>query len=114
VCRPPPSPTPPPTHIHHPTTLRCHIDENTALVIDEAAEILVWSDADITAWQDLLGHDIVTALNRAIDRTPSIKFQDFLQGQITPLTSGGDLKHYFLSKSDQFLYENRQGACEGK
>lgn len=61
-------------------------------------------DRDLT----LLGHDIVTALNRAIDRTPSVKFQDFLQGAITALTSGGDLKEYFLTKSEQYLHENRQ------
>lgn len=57
---------------------------------------------------NLLGHDIVTALYRAVERTPSQKFQDFLQGAITALTSGGDLTEYFLSKSDQYLYENRQ------
>jgi archaeal flagellar protein FlaJ len=57
---------------------------------------------------NLLGLDIVTALNHAIDRSPSIKFQDFLQGAITALTSGGDLKDYFLQKSEQFLFENRQ------
>jgi len=56
----------------------------------------------------LLGLDVVTALNRATDRTPSIKFQDFLQGAITALTSGGDLKTYFLTKAEQFMYENRQ------
>ena len=61
-------------------------------------------DRDLT----LLGHDIVTALGRAIDRTPSVKFQDFLQGAITALTSGGDLKAYFLNKSEQYLHENRQ------
>lgn len=57
---------------------------------------------------NLIGLDIVTALNQAIDRTPSIKFQDFLQGAITALTSGGDLQRYFMQKSEQFLYENRQ------
>ncbi len=57
---------------------------------------------------NLLGLDVVTALNEAIDRTPSIKFQDFLQGTITALTSGGDLKAYFLGKAEQYLFENRQ------
>lgn len=56
----------------------------------------------------LLGTDIVSALTRAIDRSPSAKFQDLLQGAITTLTSGGDLKTYFIHKADQFMYENRQ------
>lgn len=57
---------------------------------------------------DLLGCDIMTALAKASDRTPSQKFQDFLQGAITVLGSGGDLQEYFLGKSNQFLADNRQ------
>lgn len=63
-----------------------------------------WIVRDLT----LLGLDLVTALTRAADRTPSMKFQDVLQGAITALTSGGDLKQYFLQKSEQFMLENRQ------
>lgn len=57
---------------------------------------------------NLFGKDVITALSSAIDRTPSIKFQDLMQGAITTLTSGGNLKDYFLSKSEQFMYDNRQ------
>lgn len=57
---------------------------------------------------ELFGKDIVTALNAAVDRSPSVNFQDFLQGAVAALTSGGDLKSYFLSKAEQFMYENRQ------
>lgn len=63
-----------------------------------------WISRDL----ELLGTDIVTALSRAIDRSPSARFQDLLQGAITTLTSGGSLKGYFQVKSEQFLYENRQ------
>lgn len=62
----------------------------------------------ITRDVQLLGMDIVTALARAIERSSSAKFQDLLQGVITALTSGGDLKTYFANKSEQFIYENRQ------
>jgi flagellar protein FlaJ len=62
----------------------------------------------ITRDVNLLGMDIVTALSRAIERSSSEKFQDLLQGAITALTSGGDLRTYFYNKADQFLYENRQ------
>lgn len=54
------------------------------------------------------GKDIVTALKRAQDRSPSVKFQEFLQGAITTITSGGDLKAYFLEKAERYQWENRQ------
>ena len=57
---------------------------------------------------ELLGKDVITALGDAIDRSPSMRFQDLMQGAITTLSSGGDLKSYFLAKSEQFLYDNRQ------
>ncbi len=57
---------------------------------------------------DVLGHDLITALTDAIDRSPSIKFQDLIQGAITAMSSGGDLKDYFQTKSEQFMFENRQ------
>jgi len=62
----------------------------------------------ITRDVDLLGMDIVTALGRAVDRSSSEKMQDMLQGAITALTSGGDLKTYFANKAEQYLYDNRQ------
>lgn len=54
------------------------------------------------------GKDIVTALRRAIDRTPSLKFQDLLNGAITTVTSGGDLTAYFRAKATRLQWENRQ------
>ncbi|HVL49054.1 MAG TPA: type II secretion system F family protein [Candidatus Thermoplasmatota archaeon] len=54
------------------------------------------------------GRDAVTAMKRAIRRTPSDKFAEFLQGAITTLTSGGDLQHYFTSKAQRYMWENRQ------
>ena len=70
----------------------------------EVAKEAQWITRDVR----LLGTDIVGALQRAIDRSPSAKFQDFLQGTVTTLTSGGDIKAYFQGKADQFIYENRQ------
>jgi flagellar protein FlaJ len=54
------------------------------------------------------GRDSVTAMKRAIDRSPSDKFQEFLQGAITTVTSGGNLQLYFAGKADRFMWENRQ------
>ncbi|MHB8634171.1 MAG: type II secretion system F family protein [Thermoplasmatota archaeon] len=53
------------------------------------------------------GIDIVTALRRAIDRSPSVKFQELLQGAITTITSGGDLTSYFRQKANRYQWENR-------
>lgn len=54
------------------------------------------------------GRDSVTAMKRAIRRTPSEKWSEFLQGAITTVTSGGDLQSYFSSKADRYMWENRQ------
>ncbi len=53
------------------------------------------------------GKDIVTALRRAIDRSPSVKFVELLQGAITTVTSGGDLTAYFRQKAARYQWENR-------
>ena len=53
------------------------------------------------------GKDIVTALRRAIERCPSVKFQEMLQGGITTITSGGDLTAYFRQKAARYQWENR-------
>lgn len=54
------------------------------------------------------GKDSVTAMKRAIERSPSDKWQEFLQGAITTVTSGGNLQLYFASKAERFMWENRQ------
>jgi archaeal flagellar protein FlaJ len=59
----------------------------------------------ITRDTELLGNDILTAISNAAQRTPSTRFQEFLQGVVTTSTSGGQLKPYFLSKASQFEKE---------
>lgn len=59
----------------------------------------------ITRDTELLGTDILTAISKAAQRTPSTKFQEFLQGVVTTSTSGGQLKPYFLQKAEQFEKE---------
>jgi archaeal flagellar protein FlaJ len=55
-----------------------------------------------------LGVDLRSAFRMAIDRTPSKKMASLLQGAITTLSTGEKLGGYFLAKSKQFAYENRQ------
>jgi flagellar protein FlaJ len=67
--------------------------------------------ADEAAWitrdTELLGVDILTAIRDGAGRTPSKRFQDFLQGVVTTATSGGQLKPYFLAKAEQYERENK-------
>lgn len=70
-------------------------------VYGEIKEEAAW----ITRDTELLGVDILSAIRKAAQRTPSSKFQDFLQGVVTTSTSGGQLKPYFLVKAEQFEKE---------
>jgi archaeal flagellar protein FlaJ len=72
-------------------------------VYGQVAEEAAW----ITRDTELLGVDILTAIRRGAQRTPSKKFQDFLQGVVTTATSGGQLKPYFLLKAEQFEREHK-------
>jgi flagellar protein FlaJ len=73
------------------------------IVYGEVAKEAEW----ITRDTELLGVDILTAIRRAAQRSPSGKLQDFLQGVVTTSTSGGQLKPYFLLKAEQFEREDR-------
>jgi archaeal flagellar protein FlaJ len=72
-------------------------------VYGEVAEEAAW----ITRDTELLGVDILTAVRNGAARTPSKRFQDFLQGVVTTATSGGQLKPYFLVKAEQYEAENK-------
>ena len=61
----------------------------------------------ITRDTELLGIDILTAIKRGSMRSPSQKFQDFLQGVVTTSRSGGQLKPYFLIKATEYEKENK-------
>jgi flagellar protein FlaJ len=73
-------------------------------IYGEIKEEASWIYRDVS----LLGTDILTSIKKNMDRTPSEKFQEFLQGVIVTVTSGGSLKSYFIAKSNQFMVENRQ------
>ena len=73
-------------------------------VYGEVHKEAAWIYRDIA----IFNIDIITALRNAANRTPSIKFQEFLQGAITTITSGGDLKKYFLAKAEEYMRENRR------
>ena len=78
---------------------------------DLAQEKIYGAVAEEAAWitrdTELLGIDILSAIRLGAARTPSKRWQDFLQGVVTTATSGGQLKPYFLLKAEQYQRENK-------
>lgn len=72
-------------------------------IYGEIQQESLWIYRDVS----LLGRDIISAIKANIQRTPSEKFKEFLQGAIVTVQSGGSLKPYFMSKADQYTRENR-------
>lgn len=73
-------------------------------VYGEVAKEASWIYRDVR----LFSKDLVTVLQEAARRSPSQQFEEFLQGSVNTITSGGDLKLYLLAKSEQFTQENRR------
>ena len=67
--------------------------------------------ANEAAWiyhsMEFMGRDLVTTLKEAVDRTPSERFAEFIQGIIGTVTAGGNLKLYFLNRSEYYAQQNR-------
>ncbi|MGB9635897.1 MAG: type II secretion system F family protein [Thermoplasmata archaeon] len=85
-------------------------DVNIDVIFKELARQHIYGEIKeeagwITRDTELLGVDILTAIKKGASRTPSAKFQDFLQGVVTTSTSGGQLKPYFLTKAEQYEKE---------
>lgn len=54
---------------------------------------------------ELFGVDIISSIKESIKNSPSMRFSEFLQGIVTSVNSGGDLKQYFIEKANQFQGE---------
>jgi len=61
---------------------------------------------------DAFGLDVNTALERAIDRTPSKNFKELLWGILSVNRTGGDLNIYLKEKSSSFINEYRRKLYE--
>ena len=73
-------------------------------IYGEVQKEAAWIYRDIA----LLGKDIIQSIKDNMKYSPSERFQEFLQGLIVTVTSGGSLKTYFSAKADQYMVENRQ------
>ena len=56
---------------------------------------------------DLLGLDLLTALDNVVKDSPSSSFQNLLRGFATTIRKGGDLKKFFLTMTTLFTEKRR-------
>jgi len=70
------------------------------IISEEAAA--VYRDAVV------LGIDTLTAVQNAVERASSPKLAEFLQGISSTLSSGGNLKLYFLNSAERFMEDIKQ------
>ena len=56
---------------------------------------------------NLLGYDLLSAIKLSVDRAASPWLTEFFQGMVGTLTSGGNLKLYFLNRAEHYMRENR-------
>ncbi len=60
----------------------------------------------------VLGNNLVQAMKNVASTTPSYRMQEFLQGAITIVSSGGDLESFLKLKAEQFVIESKREQKE--
>jgi flagellar protein FlaJ len=61
---------------------------------------------------NLLGVDTLTAIQSAVERAPSPWLAEFFQGIASTISSGGNLKLYFLNSAERFMEDIKQQQKE--
>ncbi len=61
----------------------------------------------VTSYVDFFGYDILTALKAVALTTPSEDFKEFIDGFVSTIETGGDLKDYLAQKSSEALLNYR-------
>ncbi len=59
--------------------------------------------ANVVGRIDLLGYDVLNALNAEVERSPSTGYQDLLRGFAGVIRTGGDMKKFFHGITDHFF-----------
>jgi len=62
--------------------------------------------ANVIGRIDLLGYDVINALNAEVERSPSSNYQDLLRGFAGVVRTGGDMKKFFQGITDH-LFQKR-------
>jgi len=78
-----------------------------AIASENTEEEIVKDAQFITRNIDVMGMDLVTAINDLIKRTPSGPYSEMLEGAIITVQSGGDLKEYFIATGKVQLEEKK-------
>jgi flagellar protein FlaJ len=60
----------------------------------------------------LFGLDVATALERAIERSPSKKFREMLYGMLATLKTGSNMNVYLKAKADAYMADYRRSLQE--
>lgn len=61
----------------------------------------------VTNYVDFFGYDIITALKAVALTTPSEEFKEFIDGFVSTIETGGDLKDFLSQKSSEALLNYR-------
>jgi len=78
-----------------------------AIASEDTEEEIVRDAKFITRNIDVMGMDLVTAINDLIKRTPSGPYSELLEGAIITVQSGGNLKEYFIATGKVQLEEKK-------
>ena len=78
-----------------------------AIASEDTDEEIVKDAKFITRNIEVMGMDLVTAINDLIRRTPSGPYAELLEGAIITVQSGGDLKEYFIATGKVQLEEKK-------
>lgn len=78
-----------------------------AIAEEDSQEEIVRDAKFITRNIEVMGMDLVTAINDLIKRTPNGPYAELLEGAIITVQSGGDLKEYFIATGKVQLEEKK-------
>lgn len=74
---------------------------------ENSVEEIVKDARFVTRNIEILGMDVVTAVNDLIKRTPKSPYSELLEGAIITFKSGGNLREYFLASAKVHLEEKK-------
>lgn len=78
-----------------------------AIAQEQSNEEIVKDSRFVTRNIEILGMDVITAVNYLIKRTPRGSYSELLEGAIITFKAGGNLREYFLATAKVHLEEKK-------
>jgi len=78
-----------------------------AIAQEQSSEEIVKDARFVTRNIEILGMDVITAVNDLIKRTPRGSYSELLEGAIITFKAGGNLREYFLATAKVHLEEKK-------